>query len=58
MLNKNDILDILAKWEFIFGQRAGRELWGSKPEHIQDEDIANFNSDIQKVKEYVANENR
>lgn len=35
----NDILD---KWEFFYGQRAGRELWADKPTEVQDEDIANF----------------
>lgn len=36
------LLDILDKWEFFLGQRAGRELWASKPTEVQNEDIADF----------------
>lgn len=35
-------IEILDKWEFFYGQRAGRELWADKPTEVQDEDIANF----------------
>lgn len=51
----SDILEILDKLEFFQGQRAGRELWIVKPKEVQDEDIANFNRDIQKIREYVLN---
>lgn len=44
----NDILD---KWEFFYGQRAGRELWADKPTEVQDEDIANFCRDLSLVRE-------
>lgn len=44
----NDILD---KWGFFYGQRAGRELWADKPEKQQDEDIANFCRDLEIVRE-------
>lgn len=44
----NDILD---KWEFFQGQRAGRELWAEKPTEVQDEDIANFCRDLGLVRE-------
>lgn len=44
----NDILD---KWEFFYGQRAGRELWADKPTEVQDEDIANFCRDLGSVRE-------
>lgn len=44
----NDILD---KWEFFYGQRAGRELWADKPTEVQDEDIANFCRDLGPVRE-------
>lgn len=44
----NDILD---KWEFFYGQRAGRELWADKPTEVQDEDIANFCRDLGLVRE-------
>lgn len=48
----NECLDILAKMEF-FNQRAGRELWFDKPKNIQDEDIENFNRDINTLREYI-----
>lgn len=40
----NEVLD---KLQFFGGQRAGRELWNDKPREVQDEDIANFNRDIE-----------
>lgn len=40
-------LDILDKWEFFYGQRAGRELWNDKPREVQEWDIADFNRDIE-----------
>ena len=46
MTREEKALDILDKWEFFFGQRAGRELWGDKPKAVQDQDIANFNRDM------------
>lgn len=49
----NETLEILDKWEFFYGQRAGRELWGDKPEEIQNEDIENFNRDLRKVRELI-----
>ena len=39
-------LDILDKWEFFQGQRAGRKLWSDKPREVQDKDIENFNRDL------------
>ena len=47
------IFDILDKLDF-FNQRAGRELWQSKPEIVQNQDIANFSSDIKKIREFIA----
>ena len=38
--------DILEKLSFLYGQRAGRELWSSKPRKVQNEDIASFNRDV------------
>ena len=52
-INREEVLDILNKMEFFGGQRAGRELWGDKPKEVQDEDINNFNRDIQKIRDYV-----
>lgn len=44
-------IDILDKWEFFYGQRAGRELWADKPTEVQNEDIANFCRDLGFVRE-------
>lgn len=46
-------IDILDKWEFFYGQRAGRELWGEKPTEVQDQDIADFNRDILVVRSAI-----
>ena len=50
MTNEEAIIDILEKWSFFFGQRAGRELWGDKPKEVQDQDIADFNRDMNTVR--------
>ena len=50
MTREEKVFDILDKWEFFFGQRAGRELWGDKPEAVQDQDIADFNRDMKIVR--------
>ena len=50
MLGSEAIIDILEKWSFFFGQRAGRELWGDKPKEVQDQDIADFNRDMNTVR--------
>lgn len=44
--NIDRCLEILSKWEFFQGQRAGRELWSDKPREVQDEDIEDFNRDL------------
>lgn len=49
----NEVLDILSRWEFFYGQRAGRELWADKPKEVQDKDIADFNREIQIVREAI-----
>ena len=49
MEREEAIIDILEKWSFLFGQRAGRELWGDKHKEVQDQDIADFNRDINPV---------
>ena len=49
MTREEAIIDILEKWSFFFGQRAGRELWGDKPKEAQDQDIADFNRDMATV---------
>ena len=40
-------MEILEKFSFFGGQRAGRELWNDKSREVQDEDIAKFNRDIE-----------
>ena len=50
---RRKVLDILDKMQFFQGQRAGRELWSSKPKEVQEEDIENFNKDIEKVRKYI-----
>lgn len=50
MTREEAIIDILGKWSFFFGQRAGRELWGDKPKSVQDQDIADFNRDMEIVR--------
>ena len=57
MENKLDkVLDILNKFEFFYGQRAGRELWADKPVEVQNQDISDFISKIKYIKDFL-NEN-
>lgn len=49
----DEIIDILDKWQFMLGQRAGRELWLDKPTEVQNEDLANFNRDLEKVRSFI-----
>ena len=58
MSKSKEIMDILQKWEFFFGQRAGRELWANKSKEIQDEDIKNFRTDLNKVVMFVINNDK
>lgn len=46
-------IEILDKISFFGGQRAGRELWNDKPREVQDEDIANFNRDIEYLRDFI-----
>lgn len=48
-----EVLEILSKWDFFYGQRAGRELWADKPKKVQDQDVADFNRDMETVKNWV-----
>ena len=55
-MNKIDIykaLDILDKFDFFQGQRAGRELWAEKPFETQEEDLKNFSKDVELLKDFV-----
>lgn len=55
--NISKCLDILDKFQFFQGQRAGRELWNDKPAEIQDEDIKNFNRDIEFIRNVLKSAN-
>ena len=46
-------LECLEKMQFFMGQRAGRELWMSKPKNVQDVDIEQYNHDIETVIHYI-----
>lgn len=48
-----EILDILEKWDFFYGQRSGRELWNDKPREIQDKDIMDFKRDLDKITKFI-----
>lgn len=48
-----EVLETLSKWEFFYGQRAGRELWADKPREVQDQDIADFNRDMKTVLDWT-----
>ncbi len=55
MLNQFEkVFDILSKWDFFFGQRAGRELWTDKTREMQDKDIVDFNQDMRAVRKWVS----
>lgn len=53
MLTIEQALDILDRFEFFQGQRAGRELWNEKPHHMQEQDLARFVHDVSDLKEYI-----
>lgn len=55
-VKQGDALDILDKWQFLLGQRAGRDLWSDKPTEVQNQDIADFNRDIEIVRKAVSDE--
>ena len=46
-------MEILDKLSFFGGQRSGRELWNDKPREVQDEDIVNFNRDIEYLRDII-----
>ena len=53
MITKEQAIDILEKFDFFQGQRAGRELWSDKPKDVQDKDIADFSRNCHLLIEYV-----
>ena len=55
MITKEKAIDIVNKFEFFYGQRAGRELWFEKLQEVQDKDIYNFVKDCRLLLEYILN---
>jgi len=53
MITKEQAIDIINKFDFFYGQRAGRELWFDKPREVQDADVKNFSDDCVRLLEYV-----
>jgi len=53
MITKEQAIEILDKFDFFYGQRAGRELWNDKPYDVQEKDIAAFSRDCSLLVEYV-----
>lgn len=53
-ITKEQAIDILDKFDFFQGQRAGRELWNDKPYEVQEEDIKAFSRDVAELKAYIA----
>ena len=53
MITKEQAIDILERFDFFQGQRAGRELWNDKTKDVQDKDIAEFSRDCRLLIEYV-----
>lgn len=53
-ITKEQAIDILDKFDFFQGQRAGRELWSDKPYEVQEEDIKAFSRDVAELKAYIA----
>ena len=56
-IKTKEVLDILEKLQFFQGQRAGRELWLDKPPVVQEQDLYNFNCDIEKIRSYIQSKN-
>lgn len=52
-LNREQAIDILERFDFFQGQRAGRELWNDKPFDVQEQDIAKFSQDVASLKNYI-----
>ena len=53
MTKQEKVFDIINKFEFFQGQRAGRELWNDKPKEVQDKEIADFIKDINYIRSYL-----
>ena len=56
MASKNEILDILQKWECLFGDKEERDRWLFKTWRDKDRDIDEFRKELKKVVIYILNE--
>lgn len=52
----SDVIEILDKWEILFGQRTERELWNTKSTEEQEKDIEEFKNDLEKVRKLLEQE--
>ena len=55
VITKEQAIDIVEKFEFFQGQRAGRELWSEKEYSIQEVDLVHFRQDCYDLLEYLKN---
>lgn len=55
MITKQQAIEIVNKFEFFQGQRAGRELWSDKSLEVQEEDLKNFVRDCKLLLDYINN---
>ena len=53
MITKQQAIDIVEKFEFFQGQRAGRELWLEKEYSVQEVDLVNFRQDCYDLLEFL-----
>jgi hypothetical protein len=53
MITKEKAIEIVQKFDFFQGQRAGRELWFDKPRWTQEEDLEDFHQDCCDLLEYI-----
>ena len=53
MITKEKAIEIVEKFEFFQGQRAGRELWFDKPRWTQEEDLEDFCKNCEDLLEYL-----
>ena len=53
MITKAEAINIVEKFEFFQGQRAGRELWAGKEYSMQEVDLVNFRQDCYDLLDYI-----
>ena len=56
MVSKDEVLDILQKWECLFGDKEERDRWLFKTWRDKNHDIDEFRRDLNKVVTYILNE--